>query len=139
MDKSKSRIRIIDLKPNLENVSVKGRVLETSPPKVINTKKGVRTISNAVIGDETGRVQVTLWGSKAGTLNKDDIVEIEGAWTSSYRGKVQLNIGRTTSVKTVEDNNIPSADEIPENEPEAPNTSYWPRRRYSGRRFKGRR
>ncbi len=139
MNESKPRIHIIDLKPNLENISVKGRVLETSPPKIINTKRGMRTISNAVLGDETGRVQVTLWGSKAGTLHEGDVVEIDGAWTSSFRGRVQLNIGKSTSVKKLEDGEAPLAEDIPEDEPKAPMNNYSPRRRYGRGGFRGRR
>jgi replication factor A1 len=133
MNESKPRINIIDLKPDLEDVHVKGRVLSTTPPKVINTRKGARTISNAVIGDETGRVDVTLWGEKAGTLHEGEVVDIDGAWTSSYRGKVQLNIGRSTSVNVVEDNEAPPAENIPEDQPKAPMNNYRPRRGY-GRR-----
>ncbi len=137
MNESKPKTKIIDLKPRSENVNVKGRVIEASPPKTINTRKGIRTISNAVIGDETGRVQVTLWGSKAGTLKEGEVVEIEGAWTTSFRGKVQLNVGRSTEVKIVDNNEAPQAEDIPEDEPTAPMEPY----RSSGRRrgFRGRR
>ncbi len=118
--------RIIDLKSGEENVHITGRVLETTPPKVIQTKRGPRTISNAVIGDESGRVQVTLWGSKAGTLEEGKVVDVKGAWTTSFRGKVQLNIGRSTTVEEVSDEEAPQPEEIPEDQPTAP---YTPSRR----------
>ncbi|OYT40993.1 MAG: single-stranded DNA-binding protein [Desulfurococcales archaeon ex4484_58] len=135
---SKPVTKIIDLKPHSENVSVKGRVIEASPPRTINTRRGIRTISNAIIGDESGRVQTTLWGSKAGSLKEGEAVEIHGAWTSSFRGKVQLNIGRSTEVKILEDSEAPKPDEIPEDEPSAPEENYR-RRPMRGRRFRGRR
>ncbi len=118
--------RIIDLKSGEENVHVTGRVLETTPPRVIQTRRGPRTISNAVIGDESGRVQVTLWGSKAGSLEEGKAIEIKGAWTTSFRGKVQLNIGRSTSVEELPDEEVPQPEEIPEDQPTAP---YTPSRR----------
>ncbi len=118
--------RIIDLKSGEENVHVTGRVLETTPPRVIQTRRGPRTISNAIIGDESGRVQVTLWGSKAGSLEEGKVVDIKGAWTTSYRGKVQLNIGRSTNVEEVSDEEAPQPEEIPEDQPTAP---YTPSRR----------
>ncbi len=127
-EENKEKKRIIDLKAGEEHVHVTGRVLETSSPRVIQTRKGPRTISNAVIGDESGRVQATLWGSKAGTLEEGKVVEIKEAWTTSYRGKVQLNIGRSTEVKEVEDTEAPPAEEIPEEQPTAPDT-YKPRRK----------
>jgi len=129
--------KIIDLKPNEENVSVKGRVLETSPPKTINTRRGVRTISNAVIGDDSGRVQTTLWGEKAGSLKEGEVVEIKGAWTTSFRGKVQLNIGRSTDIQVLDDSEAPKPENIPTNEPTAPQEEFHRRPmrgRYGGRR-----
>ncbi|MCD6300538.1 MAG: single-stranded DNA-binding protein [Staphylothermus sp.] len=132
---SKPITHIIDLKANEENVHIRGRVLETSPPRVIQTRKGPRTISNAIIGDETGRVQATLWGTKAGSLEEGKVVDIQGAWTTSYRGKVQINIGKSTQIAEVNDSDVPQPENIPEDQPEAP---YEPRqRRPSGFRRQG--
>lgn len=126
--------KIMELKDGEQGVSVKGRVLEARESKVIETRKGPRTISEAVLGDETGRVKVTLWGEKAGSLQEGDVVEIKGAWTSSYRGKVQLNVGYRTQVDRLDDSEAPPAEEVPEDEPTAP---YQPRPRGGGfrRRF----
>ncbi|MEM1675890.1 MAG: OB-fold nucleic acid binding domain-containing protein [Desulfurococcaceae archaeon] len=114
-----SRILIKELKPNQENISIIARVIQTTPPRTINTRKGVRTISNAIIGDESGRVEAVLWGVKAGSLNVNDVVEINGAWTTSFSGKVQLNIGKTSTIKKVDNNLVPPVDSIPETEPES--------------------
>ncbi len=130
---SEEKKRIIDLKAGEEHVHITGRVLEAQPPRVIQTRRGPRTISNAIIGDDSGRVQATLWGSKAGTLEEGKVVDIKEAWTTSYRGRVQLNIGKSTEVQEVEDTEAPSAEEIPEEQPTAPDT-YRPRREGGFRR-----
>lgn len=127
--------QIINLKSGEENVHIKGRVLEASPPRVIQTRRGPRTISNAVIGDETGRVQATLWGNKAGTLDEGQVVEIEGAWTTSFRGKVQINIGRTTKVTELSDKEAPLPEEIPEDQPVSPGEGFRKSRFGQGRRY----
>ncbi|MEM1661821.1 MAG: OB-fold nucleic acid binding domain-containing protein [Desulfurococcaceae archaeon] len=111
--------RIVDLKPNLENITVRVRVLETHPPRTIQTKKGMRTISSAIVGDSTGRVDVTVWGEKAGTLKNGDAIEISGAWTTVFRGNVVLNIGRTTIVNKIDDNAVPGVNDIPNTKPVA--------------------
>ncbi len=137
MSKSEKKTSIINLKPNQENVHIVARVLEAGPPHVIQTRKGPRTISDAVLGDESGRIRVTLWGRKAGSLKEGDVVEIEGAWTSSFRGQVQLNIGSQTKVSTADEDSVPTKDSIPEKSPKAPNTSYRGyRRSYKGKRGK---
>ncbi|MGC9122243.1 MAG: OB-fold nucleic acid binding domain-containing protein [Thermogladius sp.] len=128
-------VNIIDLKPGMEHVKVKGRVLEAGPPKVIQTKKGPRTISNAVIGDSTGRVETTLWGEKAGTIKEGQAVEITGAWTTSFRGKVQLNVGRSSEVREVSDAEVPQPSEVPADSPTAPEEERRPG--FQGRRRSG--
>ncbi|ADV64700.1 OB-fold nucleic acid binding domain-containing protein [Desulfurococcus mucosus] len=129
---------IMDLKPGMEKVSVKARVIKAEAPRVIRTRNGPRTISNAVLGDETGRVEATLWGEKAGTLKEGDAVEVHGAWTTEFRGKVQLNIGRSSEVVRIDSGSVPEASEIPENSPTAPpgsgGPSRPPRRPFGGRR-----
>lgn len=112
--------KIIDLKEGEQNITVVGRVLEAGEPKVISTKKGPRTISEAVLGDESGRVKVTLWGEKAGSLEEGKAVRIENAWTTSFKGKVQLNVGSKSKVEETEDSSVPQKEEVPEKEPTAP-------------------
>ncbi len=124
-----TKTKVMDLKPEMNNLDVVVRVIEAEGPKTINTRAGTRTISEAVVGDETGRVKLTLWGKAAGTVQEDQVVEIKGAWTTTYRGDVQLNIGGTGNVNEVEDIEIPEADEIPEDSPKAPE-GYRPQKRY---------
>ncbi|WP_042667494.1 OB-fold nucleic acid binding domain-containing protein [Desulfurococcus amylolyticus] len=129
---------IIDLKPGMEKVTVKARVIKIEAPRVIRTKKGPRTISNAILGDETGRVETTLWGEKAGTLQEGDAVEVHGAWTTEFKGKVQLNIGKSSEIVKIDDSSVPHSGEIPEDSPTAPpgsgGISRPPRRQFGGRR-----
>lgn len=118
--------------------------MSVEPPKTIHTQRGDRTISEAVVGDETGRIKLTAWGQQAGKLNEGDAVELKGAWTTSFKGQVQLNIGSRGSIEKIDDGEVPKAEEIPENTPKAQSTGYRPprggSRRFGGRRsFGGRR
>jgi replication factor A1 len=119
--------KIMELKQGESPVNVRARVLETMESKTIETRRGPRTISEAILGDDTGRIKTTLWGEKAGTLKEGEAVSVEGAWTTSYRGKVQLNIGSKTEVKNIEDEEVPHSEDVPEEEPTAP---YEPRSSY---------
>ncbi|MCQ4345585.1 MAG: OB-fold nucleic acid binding domain-containing protein, partial [Sulfolobaceae archaeon] len=107
-----SEEKVGNLKPNQENVNVTVRVLETSEPRTIQTKNGPRTISEAVVGDETGRVKLTLWGNLAGKVKDGMVVKIENAWTSVYKGKVQLNAGNRSKINEANDGEVPPADQI---------------------------
>ena len=93
--------KVMDLREGEDNVSVKVRVLETREPKVVQTRRGPRTISEAIVGDETGRMKLTLWGKHAGTLQEGEAIEITGAWTTQYRGEVQLNVGYRGEIRRI--------------------------------------
>ncbi|MCE4624439.1 MAG: OB-fold nucleic acid binding domain-containing protein [Desulfurococcales archaeon] len=126
--------KIMDLKEGENDVTVKVRVISTSEPKVIQTRKGPRTISEAIVGDETGRAKLTLWGKHAGTLQEGEAVEISGVWTTQYRGEVQLNVGYRGEIKKIEDEEVPGEQDIPEETPK-PENPYTPRRRFQGGGF----
>jgi replication factor A1 len=101
------------------SVTIKGRVLEVSEKRTVNTKYGPTEMSEAVIGDETGRVRVTLWGDKAGSLKEGEVVEIKDAWAKSYRGEVQISVGKRSTITKLSDDEAPPAEEIPETRPRA--------------------
>lgn len=117
---SVDRIRVSELKPGMEKVSVLVRVIDPGEVRKITTKAGERTIREATVGDESGRVRLVMWGKSIKSLKRGDVVEVSGAWTTVFRGKLQLNVGGSESVRVVEDSGeVPSAENIPENEPTA--------------------
>ena len=114
------RKKISDLKPGENNVSVEVRVISTREPRVVQTRRGPRTLSEAIVGDETGRIKLTLWGQQAGSVEEGQAIRVEGAWTTAYRGQVQLNVGTRGSISEVPDESVPQPEDIPEETPEAP-------------------
>ena len=114
--------KVIDLKPGMENLNLKLRVLEAKEARTIQTRKGVRTISEAIVGDESGRIKLTLWGRHAGLIKEGDAIEVKGAFTTQYRGEVQLNLGSKGSIKQLDKDIVPPIDEIPDLSPKAPRT-----------------
>ena len=135
MSQENKNVKISELKPGMNNVSVRVRVLEAEAPKTINTRKGPRTISEAVVGDETGRVRLTLWGNAAGSIEPGSAVEIKGAWTTAYRGQVVLNVGGRGEINTLDDSEAPTEEQVPEETPRAPPDWRPPQRTASG--FRG--
>ncbi len=123
--------KISELKPGMNNVTVRVRVLEAEEPRVITTRRGQRTISEAIVGDETGRVKLTLWGEAAGKVEQGTAVEISGAWTTAYRGQVVLNVGGRGRITTLPDEEVVGEDSVPEETPKAPH-DWRPPQRGSG-------
>ncbi|MEM2200718.1 MAG: single-stranded DNA-binding protein, partial [Ignisphaera sp.] len=84
-----------------------------------------------------GRVKLVVWGSKAGSLNVGDTISIKNAWVTQFKGEVQLNAGKNTTIDKLADEDLPQANEIPEAMPKAEG-GYQPARRAPPRRGRGR-
>ena len=125
--------KISDLRPGEDGVVVKGRVLEVGEPRDVETRSGLRTLSEAVIGDETGRVKLTLWGDHAGSLSVGQVIEVQNGFTTAFRGKVQLNVGQRGAIKVLDDSDVVPEDQIPDESPDAPEG--WRPRRREGRGY----
>ena len=116
-------VKVIELREGMDGVNVRVRVLEAGEAKVIETKSGPRTISEAIVGDDSGRVKLTLWGRLAGSIKKGEAIEIRGAWTTTYRGQVQLNVGTKGSIIRLKDEDVVGEEDVPEDKPK-PKTQY---------------
>ncbi len=134
---SESITKIINLKPGMENINTAVRVLEVLGTRTIDTKAGTRTLGEYIVGDDTGRVKLVVWGLKASSLASGDVVEIRNAWVTVFKGEVQLNAGKNSSIEKLSDDAVPPADAIPDEFPKA-GGAMPPRRPRSGRRFGGR-
>jgi len=95
--------KIKDLKAGMKRISLKARVLAISRPQQALTKYNDYVLfANATLTDETGTVKLTLWDRRINSLSINDIVEIENARVTAYRGETQLRIGRKGKLRVIE-------------------------------------
>ncbi|KYK28421.1 MAG: hypothetical protein AYK19_05645 [Theionarchaea archaeon DG-70-1] len=88
-------LKIGELKDGMRNVTVEGKITEKSEPRPVRSRKGEPlTVSNAAVGDETGRVILVLWNEQIGWVEVGNSVRVENGYVSSYRGIIQLNVSR---------------------------------------------
>ena len=50
--------------------------------------------SEMCIRDRTGTIKLVLWNEQIDQVNADDTVRIENGYIKSFRGEIQLNVGR---------------------------------------------
>jgi len=95
--------KIGDLKAGMKRVNLKARVLSISRPQQALTKYNDYVMfANATLTDETGAVKLTLWDSRINSLSVNDIIEIENANVTAYRGETQLRIGRKGKIRVID-------------------------------------
>ena len=89
-------MKIKDLRNGMKRVSIEAKVTEKSDPREVTSrfKNETFNVANAVITDETGSIKLTLWNEQIDQVNIDNIVKIENGYVTSFKGEIQLNIGK---------------------------------------------
>ena len=97
-----NQYQIGDLRAGMKSVNIKARVLEVSPPKVVATRFGLyASVSNVLVTDATGVIQLPLWNKQIDEISVGDLVQIEKANVIVFRGVRQLKVGRTGKVSAI--------------------------------------
>lgn len=80
----------------MKRIDVAAKVTEKSDTREVTSRFKDQTykIATAVISDETGTIKLTLWNEQIDQVNVNDMVKIQNGYITSFRGEIQLNIGR---------------------------------------------
>lgn len=80
----------------MKRVSIQARVAEKSDPREVTSRFGDQKyrVASATISDETGTVKLTLWNDQIEMVNINDTVRVENGYVTSFRGEIQLNVGK---------------------------------------------
>ena len=108
VDKPLTKVK--DLTPNSKQVNILAKVVSMGEPKEVMGKYGdSRKVAEAVVGDDTAVVTLSLWNEQIGSIAKDDTIFVDNGYVSLVRGHMRLNVGRygtmTKSTETVGDVN----------------------------------
>jgi replication factor A1 len=80
----------------MKRVSIEAKVTEKADTREVQSrfKDQTHKVANAIIADETGTVKLPLWNEQIDQVNVDNTVKIENGYVTSFRGEIQLNIGK---------------------------------------------
>ena len=89
-------MKIKDLRNGMKNVSVEAKVVEKSEAREVLSRFKDETyrVATAVIADETGKIKLTLWNDQINQVNINDTVKVENGYVTSFKGEIQLNVGK---------------------------------------------
>ena len=105
-------MQISDVKPE-KNADIKARVLSMEPPRSVRSKRGgYLKVSEAMIGDSSGRIPLTLWQKQRFLVKVNNVIEIKDGWVSEYQGILRISLGRSGKLTIVEDPSFPSLHEL---------------------------
>jgi len=95
-------VDIKDLNDGMKRVSVEAKVVEKGDPREVRSRYKDETyrIVDAVIADETGSIKLTLWNEQIEQVNVGDNIKIENGYVTSFKGEIQLNVGKFGKLTT---------------------------------------
>ena len=139
MSESKDLIKVEQLRPGSRGVNVVVKVVSKSDTREVSGRGGTHRVADALVGDETGSVYLTLWDDAIDQIKEEETISITNGYANLFRGNLRLNIGRYGSFKVLEESPITEVN----TENNLSLTQYEQERRYrprySGRRSYSRR
>jgi replication factor A1 len=95
------------LRVGMKHVNLSAKVLEINKPVSVFTRFGnFAVMANALIGDKTGTIKLTLWDAQIDSVSVGDAVQIRDAQAFAFRGEKQLRIGRKGTLSVEQENAV---------------------------------
>ena len=99
--------RVEDLTLGASDVDLVGQVLDTDSIRTFDRDDGSEgRVANLTVGDETGRVRVTLWDGKADLAEEfsaGEVVEVGDGYVRERDGDLELHVGDRGTVERVDE------------------------------------
>lgn len=99
--------QIDDLTLGLSDVTLQGKLLETDDIRTFQRDDGSEgRVSNLKLGDETGRIRVTLWDDQADLAEELDAgisVEVVDGYVRERSGDLELHVGNRGTVDEIDE------------------------------------
>ncbi len=88
-------LKVKDLSPETKSVNLTVKVVKVGEPEAVPARGGgVRHVTEAVVGDETATVIMSLWEKQSEGVSEDSVLRIENGYISLVRGHMRLNVGK---------------------------------------------
>lgn len=129
-------VKVGELSPTSRAVNVTAKVVSKSEVRNIAAGRdgAPHRVCDALVGDETGCVYLTLWDDNIEKLNEGDTVNIKNGYVNLFRGNMRLNVGRYGTLEVAEE---PLEGEVNTENNLSSKVYERPRRPYRGRRGGG--
>jgi len=90
------RTKIKDLTTYSRRVNLVAKLLEMGDAREVSSSSDgqLHRVAEALVGDESGTVLMTLWDENIGRFSVGDVVEVENGYAGTFRGSLRLNIGK---------------------------------------------
>lgn len=100
---------IIKLVDGAKGVTVEGKIVEKNETREVKSKYANETykVATATLADATGSITINLWNDQINQYEVGDNLLIEYAYVTTFKGELQLNIGKYSKVSKIKWGNSP--------------------------------
>jgi replication factor A1 len=104
---SEEIVKVETLTPQSKGVNTVVKVVSKGEVRSVTGRDySVRRVADALVGDETGSLYMTLWDDKIDAINEGATLSITNGYINLFRGNMRLNIGKYGSYELVEESPI---------------------------------
>ena len=88
--------KVGELTPQSRAVNVTAKVVSKSEIRDIPMGRdgSAHRVCDALVGDETGSIYLTLWDDNIEKVNENDSISVENGYVTLFKGNMRLNIGK---------------------------------------------
>jgi replication factor A1 len=89
-------VKIGELQTGMKRVEVEAEVVDKGNPRQVQSRFGNETfnVADAMVQDDSGVIKLTLWNEQIDQVKVGDKIKIENGYITSFKGEIQLNIGK---------------------------------------------
>jgi replication factor A1 len=97
-------VKVGELNPSSRAVNVLAKIVSKSEIRNIAAGRdgSPHKVSDALVGDETGSVYLTLWDDNIEKVKESDTVLVKNGYVNLFRGNIRLNIGKYGTLEVSE-------------------------------------
>jgi replication factor A1 len=100
-------VKVETLTPQSRGVNTIVKVVSKGEIRSVTGRDySVRRVADALVGDETGCLYMTLWDDKIDAINEGATLKINNGYINLFRGNMRLNIGKYGSYEVFDDSPI---------------------------------
>ena len=108
-------MEVSGLRPFQKKIDLVVKVIQVNEAREVSSKidNTQHKVTEALVGDSTGTVLLTLWDDAINTVEIGKVYGIQNSYTSTFRNSLRLNLGRygkmeagSQEIEVKMDNNI---------------------------------
>jgi len=101
---SSNECKVGSLKPDLRNLDMTVKIVNIGDSRIVFSRRGEKKhlVAEALVGDETGVIVLTLWDDQIKRFKAGDTIKIKNGYTTLFRGSLRLNTGKSGVIEKAE-------------------------------------